>query len=162
MCRDFIEDLKETKRKLSNLFQLAKDRGLSPMWTHYWVTDKKGQKVIGATTCVLLDENFEPFAKGTTIRGKTDIPAKVTGRYWALKRAYDEAVGVTPRAEDIIPVPKNLRPLLEGSTVFLGTRVAKGVPPVRVTLRLTPVEESRIETKRARLRRNVNTQTLSA
>ena len=156
MCKNSI-NIEDTKRKLGKLFGMAKSCGLSPMWTHYWEEGKNGPE-IAATTCILLDEDFEPVSKGTTLRG-TDNPAKVAGRYWSLRRAYDMAIGVAFRPEEFMPVPRTTRSLLSGSTVFKDKYVAKAVPKSLVTWRLTEVEESRIEAKKERLRPQANTQT---
>lgn len=81
--------MKDPKKQIDTLFSEAKNRGLRTMWTHYYRETTQGEKVLAATTCLLLDaENDYPVSKGVAVASPEDIPSKVMGRALSLKRAY--------------------------------------------------------------------------
>jgi hypothetical protein len=58
------------------------------MWSHYYRTNKRGQKVLAATSCVLLNENLKPVSRGIAVVSLKDNGAKAYGRLLSLKRAF--------------------------------------------------------------------------
>lgn len=80
--------MNKTNKKIDTLFTMAKERGFSPMWSHYYRTNKKGQKVLAATSCVLLNEDLNPVSRGISVVSVRDNGAKAFGRLLSLKRAF--------------------------------------------------------------------------
>jgi hypothetical protein len=80
--------LDKTKKQIETLFTMAKDRGLSPMWSHYYRTNKKGFRVLGATSCILLNADLKPVSRGVSVVSVRDNGAKAYGRLLSLKRAF--------------------------------------------------------------------------
>lgn len=145
--------MKPTKKQIETLFTMAKERGLSPMWTHYYRNDR-GQKTLAATTCVLLDvnNNCEPVSRGITIVSAEDNGEKSYGRYLSLRRAYQAARRL------IIPNPDELKEKGLRTKGILNlsceqhlpkaeTLAGRGVP---VEGKLTPLETDRIKIKQER------------
>jgi hypothetical protein len=84
--------MKSPKKQIEALLEEAGKRGFTPMWTHYHRRNKKGEKVLGATTCLLLDESGVVASRGAAVVGKGDVPSKVEGRRRSIRRAFRTAV----------------------------------------------------------------------
>jgi hypothetical protein len=80
------------QKQIESLLEKARERGLTPMWTHYHRRNKYGERVLGATTCILLNEAGVVESRGAAVVGKGDVPSKVEGRRRSLRRAFRTAV----------------------------------------------------------------------
>jgi hypothetical protein len=93
------------EKQLARLLEMVQERGFIPLFTHFHKTEKRKKttngekvdtsvKVLRATACVLLtgDDKLEVLSRGVTAAYAHDLPNKVVGRLWSLKRAYASAV----------------------------------------------------------------------
>lgn len=83
--------MNKTEKQIDTLFTMAKERGLAPMWTHYYrkrIDGKKEYKTLAATTCILLDSDLKPVSRGISVVSVKDNGAKAFGRLLSLKRAF--------------------------------------------------------------------------
>ena len=83
--------MRAIKKQIATLLTVAQSRGLSPMFTHYYRTTPLGQKVLAATSCVLL-EDLTPVSRGMSVVSTKDIGDKAFGRYLSLQRAFGAAM----------------------------------------------------------------------
>lgn len=72
--------------ELNQLLRDVKAKGFSPMFTHY--RDEYVEGRLGATTCVILDSNVDPVAKGVALVSMDDNGSRLTGRLLSLQRAW--------------------------------------------------------------------------
>ena len=92
--------MKNTKKQLATLFELARMRNWSPMWTHYYRRDRLGNRVLSATSCVLVNANAEPVSRGFCSVYFYANGEKAYGRMESLSRAFKAAVD-SPEKEGV-------------------------------------------------------------
>jgi len=104
------EEKDRIKAELDMWMEMAKARGLTPMFTHYrkdnpddfllmieddmddlegllcGAVPMTGKRYV-ATTCVLLDENLRVMSRGACVVSEKDMPYKVDGRRRSLREA---------------------------------------------------------------------------
>ena len=90
------------QKQIESLLEKARERGLTPMWTHYHRRNKKGERVLGATTCMLLDLLGAVVSRGAAVVGKGDVPSKVEGRRRSLRRAFRSAVATDAAYQEML------------------------------------------------------------
>jgi hypothetical protein len=92
LTNNYEDTMKTTKKKIETLFGLAKERGWSPMWTHYYRRDKMDNKILAATSCILMNANFEPVSRGFCAVYFKANGDKAYGRMESLSRAFKAVV----------------------------------------------------------------------
>lgn len=106
--------MKDVKKQIETLFAMAKERGFSPMWTHFYryfeTCSGEGLKELGATACILLDADQNVISRGMTVVSLNDIGDKTYGRLRSLKRAFDAAVSKADVEEVGFQFPEDLDP----------------------------------------------------
>lgn len=140
--------MRSSKKQIDTLFTMSKERGLSPMWTHYYRTNKKGERILAATTCVLLDKDCNPVSRGISVVSKRDNGEKAYGRCLSIKRAYSAAMTDKVPVFDEEPDQFISTKGIEGFDVFLSS---KALTCKTDDNELTDLEVDRIEKKRGKL-----------
>lgn len=151
--------MKSTKQQIDTLFGMAKERGLSPMWTHFYrETELKradpttGEvvtetvKSLAATACILLDAELNPVSRGLSLVSLKDNGDKAYGRLLSLKRAYNAAASEGDIAEETLRPP-------DGYPVESLSSYGKALVKAsrRAQELMTDVEDDRIKEKKKRI-----------
>lgn len=95
----------KTTKQIDTLFTKAKERGYTPMWTHYYRTRKCGEnecKTLAATTCILLNSDLKPVSRGIAVVSVRDNGAKAYGRSLSLKRAFKVVASTKVAAGELV------------------------------------------------------------
>lgn len=138
--------MERATKQIDTLFEKARERGLRPMWTHYYRVHK-GEKVLGATTCILLDNSGRVMSRGAAVVSLKDVPSKVVGRALSLKRAFAAAASETNYDCSTVPTK---------GVVGLPRHISKSMK-TPLDFSLTEIELSRVEARRKKLEQPVLT-----
>lgn len=141
--------MKNTKKKIDTLFSLARERGFSPMWTHYYRRDKKNNRVLAATSCILLDKKLQPVSRGLCSVYFYANGEKVYGRYESLKRAFKAAL--SKKTSWTFLYSGRIEGLRAGDQSCIAIQFSSNVDWIGC---VTDVEYDRIGSKRERLLQN--------
>lgn len=137
-------------RQIETLFTLAKERGLVPMWTHYY-RDNGYDKELAATSCILLDPGgYIPLTKGLAVVSYEDNGEKAFGRLLSIKRAFAAFVTRTENRDVLMTddIFGFKLPLSYKSKWLTDSKVSS----IDWNPDLTDIEVDRIQAKRERLR----------
>ena len=110
----------KTKKQIETLFTMAKERNLSPMWTHFYRTRKDGEneyKTLAATACVLLNSDLKPVSRGIAVVSVRDNGAKAYGRLLSLKRAFKVVASTKVAAGELVST-RNVEGLPNSSRLY--------------------------------------------
>jgi hypothetical protein len=163
-----IEENKQLRRERLHRFMSLRDvavgSNLTPLFFHYhvWIrridhqtnTVSEHKRLI-ATSCVLVDKENRPIAKGSTIVSPRENPNKIEGRIIALDRALDAYQGEWTSM-----------PIRRAEARWVGTALPEFNTPHSAAWsnhiiytpdagELTELEINRIDARRERLQENV-------
>lgn len=149
--------MKDIKKQIATLFDLTRARHWHPMWTHYYRRDPKGNRVLAATSCILLTKDLRPVSRGLCSVYIKANGQKAYGRLESLKRAFRT---VMTGVEGVVVEGRTMMRIsirgIEGLT-FPSSHTAKnfgsGVDWLYYT---TEVEEDRINSRIEREKQNSN------
>jgi hypothetical protein len=81
---------------LADLRTQVLGHGFTPLFFHYHLSyqgENEVQRRLFATSCVLVNKDNEPIAKGISLVSPSDNPSKMEGRIWSLQRAIEAEFG---------------------------------------------------------------------